>query len=68
MAYKVKVLPVDSAAGWLVAGRVVPEIPTYYTWINAAQRAAMNYMQKHPGDVCQIMTYTDDCIVEELRA
>lgn len=66
MGYKVKVLPRHAAEGWLAQGRKT-SAPTYHHHPGPARKAAEGYLKRHPGDVCQVMTWKDEAIVEELR-
>lgn len=67
MGYKVKVVPAGSAAGWLARGQKT-ESPTYYHHPGPAIAAAAGYIRRHPGDTCQVVTWRDEALVEEVEA
>lgn len=66
MSYKVKILPANAPAGWLAKGGK-SSMPTYYPHPGPARTAAENYVARHPGDICEVMTWKNEAIVEVVQ-
>ena len=70
MGYRVKCYPKDSAAGYLERGKIVKPYQdgTYYPHPSAARISANRWLAKNPGCRAEVLTYSDESLIEELRS